>query len=171
MDKNEGKKIPLVAAIVLAVVTFGAGAAGGYVMAPKGAPARTGDNTQRAAFRQGGQVPQDGVARFRDGAAPAGMGGRFAAGMSMVSGDVMSVDGHTVTIGLEDGSSKVVVLTSDTQISELSVVEDDALEEGMRVFVTAEADETGNLIATMLQIRPEELGMFRGGMGIPPADR
>ncbi|KPJ84974.1 hypothetical protein AMJ57_04905 [Parcubacteria bacterium SG8_24] len=170
MGKKEEKNIPLKLAIGLMVLALAVGAAGGYLLAPKAGTSRSDSDWPSTSFRRDGMTrPDGGREGLRDGTMPGGS--RFAGGMNMVRGDIVSIDGRTITIGLEDGSSKVVVLTSDTQISRMELIDMESLESGTHVFVTAETDDMGNLIATMLQIRPEELDMFRGGMGPPPVEQ
>ncbi|MFH1047509.1 MAG: hypothetical protein V1738_04355 [Patescibacteria group bacterium] len=173
MSNNEIKTFSLGTVVGIAAVALAVGLVGGYFVGHKtisGTILRQGDRS--AAFDQlrtgGGRGIFDGT---RDGSNPTGVNARAGNGMNMVSGEIKSVDGNTVTIGLEDGSSKVIVLTSNTAVTELSELDRESLSAGANVFVTAEADESGALIATMLQIRPVGLEMmgagFRGGLNQP----
>ncbi len=173
MSKKE-KTLPIGAAVGIAVVALVIGAGGGYAIGKNSTatPTLGGDNADRQAMFD--RMREGGGAGFRPGMreqvdGETVPGGRFADGMSMVSGEITSVDDNTITIGMEDETSKTVVLTSKTVISEMSQLTPEDLVVGENIFVTAESDESGALVATMLQVRPEDMagGFMRGGMAPP----
>ena len=91
-----------------------------------------------------------------------GSGGRMAGGMLRpVVGEILSKDDKSVTVKLQDGSSKLVMLSSSTVINKAEKVDAGALIVGetVRVFGTTNSD--GSVTAQDIQLNPEQLGQMQ----------
>jgi len=131
-----------------------------------------------AAFYGGMQYQKSqtraGFARF----AGAGGGGRFgggqggfgggqgASGMMPVRGQVVSSSNNTVTVKLNDGSSKIVDLTSQTTISKTTTGSSSDLKSGETVTAIGTTNSDGSVTAQTLLIGNGNM-MFRRPSGQP----
>lgn len=97
-------------------------------------------------FAQGGQ----GTMIFRQ----RGQGGQGGQNFRPVRGDILSVDSNGLTVKLQDGSSKIVILSGNTTfIKEASATKDD-LKAGDTVAVIGTANSDGSVTAQTVQINP-----------------
>lgn len=88
---------------------------------------------------------------FRNG------GGR--GGARPVTGEIIGSDSTSVTVKLQDGSSKIVLISDRTTINKASSATKDDLQTGVRVAVFGQTNSDGSVTAQNIQINP----MFRGG--------
>jgi len=99
---------------------------------------------------------------------------RDAANGGMTAGEVVSKDDTSVTLSLQDGGSKIVLLASSTNIGMMAEGTADDLSEGTSVIVTGSSNADGSITASMIQIRPEGDDQMPGGgfmrFGTPPED-
>lgn len=113
--------------------------------------------SQRASFTQG----FGGGGGYFRGGFPRGSGqGRGANGMAVV-GKVISSDNGSITVQLQDGSSKIVVLPSSATISKSTSGSISDLQTGTNVAVFGTTNSDGSVTAQNVQINP----MIRGGRG------
>ena len=73
-------------------------------------------------------------------------------GSRPVSGDVLSVDGNSVTVKLTDGSSKIVILSQSSVISKSTMGSVADLKVGDRLMVFGQTNSDGSVTATSVQI-------------------
>jgi hypothetical protein len=135
--------LTIVAAIVCAVVFFFIGQAVGKGSAASAAGARGSfsSSTRGAAGRAG------------------------AAGGGFASGQVVSVDGNSLTVQLPNGNSEVVFFSSSTQVIKPQVASLSALTPGTQVLVGGTANSDGSVSAQTIQIRQGSSTPGFGGRG------
>ena len=137
-------KSNMIVVIVVVALVIGAGAFyGGTKYQMSKTPAR-------------GQI-QDGQARNRQGG-PNGQG-RFANGGGRVRGDIISQDDKSITVKMQDGSSKIVLVGDSAAISKSSGGSKSDLKTGERVAIFGTDNSDGSVTAQTIQLNP----MFRGG--------
>lgn len=78
-----------------------------------------------------------------------------------VSGDVISLDTNSATVKLQDGSTKIVILTSSTNYVNTSTASKNDLKVGQRINAFGTVNSDGSLTASNVQLNP----MFRQGSG------
>lgn len=107
--------------------------------------------------------------KYQEGKQPASssQAGRFQGqrggnrnGLGSVSGEILSVDDKTMSVKLQDGSSKIVILSQTTTYSKAVSGTRDDLKVGERVVAFGQGNSDGSVTAQNVQINP----IFRGGM-------
>ena len=92
---------------------------------------------------------------FRQRAAGQGQGGQAA--FRPVRGNILSIDSTGMTVKLQDGSSKIIILSgSTTYMKEASATKDD-VKTGNTVMVTGTNNSDGSVTAQSVQINPPAL--------------
>ncbi len=106
-------------------------------------------------------------------AGAAGAAGAFAgrrsgtgANASFISGDVLSVNGNTITVKLASGGSQVAVLAPSTQYRKAVDGTSADVAVGSQVTITGTTNSDGSLTAQSVQIRTAS--STSPGMGMPP---
>ena len=110
------------------------------------------------------------------GASPAGDqsgGGQFVAGQNggrmgmrtgqnggFTAGQVLSKDASSITLKMQDGSTKIVLFSPQTEVLETASTTIDSVSVGTNVVVTGSQNSDGSITATAVQIRPQ--GASRG---------
>lgn len=157
-DKVKNKNsimITVVVAIVVGLLGFYGGMQ--YQKSQRGSAASFagGQPGQYGAMRQGGAGGQNG---FRAG----GRGGFGGASM----GEIISVDANSVTLKLQDGSSKIVNVSDKTTISKTDTASKSDLKAGDKIAAFGTPNSDGSIDAQNIQLNP----MFRmGGQGARPS--
>lgn len=103
---------------------------------------------ERAQFP--GQMNQNGQAgqqRLRNGA-----------GGGIVNGQVLNVDAKTMTVKLPDGSSKIVLLSDKTTISQATASAVTDIKLGINVAAFGTTNSDGSVTAQNIQINPVQRG-------------
>jgi hypothetical protein len=96
-------------------------------------------------------------AQFAPNGSRAGSGGALGnrAGGQMI-GEVISHDDHSLTVKLQDGSSKIVLLGTNTSIIKPSQASVTDLLVGTRVAVFGQTNSDGSVTAQNIQLNPQE---------------
>lgn len=84
-----------------------------------------------------------------------------AGGFRPVVGEILNTDDKSITVKLEDGSSKIVLLPDNITVSKTDTTSKADLKTGVRVGVFGTNNSDGSVTAQNVQINP----MFRGGQG------
>ncbi len=140
MKKNQHIIITAVLVVVVGVAAFFAG-----TMYQKSQRATFALNGQAGQFqgRQGGG--------FRGG--NAGFGGG-ANGFRPVVGEIISSDTNGITVKLEDGSSKIVIVSDKTTINKAATGTKDDLKTGEKVAAFGSQNSDGSITAQSIQLNP-----------------
>ena len=125
-------KNPIVIAIIVLVIGGGAGFFGGMKYQQSKTPTFAG--------RNGGSFGA-GRTGTRNGFTP-------------VNGQIISNDNNSITVQLQDGSSKIVLVTGTTQINKASQGTIADLTSGQKVAVFGSTNSDGSVTAQNIQINP-----------------
>lgn len=82
-----------------------------------------------------------------------GMGGNRI-GFRPVSGEIISSDDKSITVKLNDGSSKIVFLTGNTNINKAGQATKEDLVVGEKVAVIGQENSDGSVTAQNIQLNP-----------------
>lgn len=131
---------------VVAIVLLGAGFGGGYAFAKSQSPM---SGTFASNFPGGAAGGQ-----FRTGT---GMMG--ARGGNFIAGEILSKDASGLTIKMQDGSTKIILVGVSAQINKSALGTLADLSTGTNVTVTGTTNSDGSVTAQAIQIRPEGMGL------------
>ena len=87
-----------------------------------------------------------------------------ASGGGFISGQIISVAGNNMTVGLTNGNSEVVFYSSSTQVMKPTIVPVSDLTAGTRVMIGGTSNTDGSLTAQSIQIQ-QGTGFAGGGTG------
>lgn len=147
------KPIKPVYVIILLIVFAAVGFYGGVVY----------QKNQRTGFAVG--AGQFGSRRFGAGGAGGFQGGPGGpTGMMPVRGQIVSADNNTITVKLSDGSSKIVNLTTQTQVNKTEAGSASDLKSGITVTAIGTTNSDGSVTAQDVMVGNGNM-MFRGGGG------
>jgi hypothetical protein len=135
----------LIIGALAAAVVIGAGAFCGGIAYAKA----------KSSLRVNGQFSQfsgNGARGIRAG----GMG-------NVVVGEILSKNASSITVKMQDGSTKIVLISASTQVMKTASGSLGDLSEGANVAVTGLANSDGSVTAQSVQIRPEGAPEFVGG--------
>lgn len=135
------KNNPIGLAAVVAIVAAGIGFFGGM---------KYQQSKQPFAFRMGGNGQGGSIAFRRNG-------NKQAMGVRPVSGEIISADDKSVTVKMEDGSSKIVILSDKTQINKADQATKDELNPGTKVVVFGTEGSDGTVTAESIQLNPQQI--------------
>src|SRR3989338_8524099 len=130
----------IIAGVVGAVVIAGAAFYGGMVYGKSKIPAR-------GQFGSGQFVGGSNGVRMQ-GARTGSNGGGFTAG------EIISKDASSITIKMQDGSTKIVLVGSSIEITKSAAGSVEDLATGINVTVVGTANSDGSVTAESVQIRP-----------------
>lgn len=77
-----------------------------------------------------------------------------------VTGEIISFDDKSITVKIQDGSSKIVLVSEATSITEATSAGKQALQVGKEVFVSGNQNSDGSVTAQNIQLNPTSGGMF-----------
>lgn len=75
-----------------------------------------------------------------------------------VVGEILSADDKSITVKLQDGSSKIVLLSDTTPIMEATAAGKQALTTGKQVLVLGTQNSDGSITAQNIQLNPQTRG-------------
>ncbi len=82
-----------------------------------------------------------------------GMGTRLGMNTAFTTGEILSKDSKSVTIKMQDGSTKIALVASSTQIVKSSTASFGDIVTGLNVTITGTANNDGSITAKNVQIR------------------
>jgi hypothetical protein len=139
--------------ILVGVILAGAcGFYGGNIYAKSKASEAPGQRLQAGA---------EGMRNFRANMGTAGQAGRATQGMA--AGEVLSIDGQSISLKLRDGGSKLVFLTASTTVAKMDKAGLEDIASGTEITVNGTPNADGSLTAQVIQLRAE--GMTGFGFG------
>ncbi|MBU0569722.1 hypothetical protein KKB40_02995 [Patescibacteria group bacterium] len=80
-------------------------------------------------------------------------------GAGAVRGEIISRDETSITVKLPDGSSKIVLISENTQINKATEASVDDLGTGEQVMVIGQTNSDGSVTAQNIQLNPELRGI------------
>jgi len=92
---------------------------------------------------------------------------RVRAGGGQVIGEILNQDANSITVKLQDGSSKIVILSDKTSINKATSGSKLDLTSGARVAVFGTTNTDGSVTAQMIQINPMSRGANGGDRPTP----
>jgi hypothetical protein len=87
-------------------------------------------------------------------------GGRMGGGQVM--GDILSADATSITVKLQDGSSKIVLFNDKTTVNKATEATTADLKTGEKVAVFGQTNTDGSVTATNIQLNPILRGQATG---------
>jgi hypothetical protein len=88
------------------------------------------------------------------GAGQGRMSGTRAQGIGMTMGEITSIDASSVTVKLQDGSSKIINLQSSTTYNKAEEGSKNDLKTGERIAVFGNTASDGSITAESVQLNP-----------------
>jgi len=151
------KPIKAMYVLILVIVFAAAGFYGGMMY----------QKSQRSSFSFAG-----GAAGGRFGGAGgaggfAGRGGAGGAGMMPVRGQIVSTANGSITVKMQDGSSKIVNLTNQTKVNKTTSGSDSDLTTGTTVTAIGTSNSDGSVTAQDVMVGNGGMMMRGGGPGSP----
>lgn len=126
--------------ILIALIVGGAGFYAGMKYQQNRRPAFTG---------------QFGNGQFlRNGQRTGGANGNNRGGFRPVAGEIISADDKSVTVKLQDNSSKIVFINDRTQINKAETVGKSELKTGTKVAIFGTENSDGSVTAQNIQVNP-----------------
>ena len=89
-------------------------------------------------------------------------GGTNRGGFRPVSGEIISSDDKSITVKLQDGGSKIVLLSEKTEINKADQVNRSELKVGEKVAVFGTENSDGSVTAQNIQLNPTFRGVPNG---------
>jgi hypothetical protein len=146
-----------IAAVVASMLVIGSGAFYGGMQYEKSSGPRMRDRGQ---FGDGQFQPGENLRGSGSGGGQQFRGGGFTAG------EIISRDDSSITIKMQDGSTKIVLVGSSADVMKTTEGSADDLAVGTHVTVAGTANSDGSMTAQSVQIRPAGAMPF-GGPGRP----
>jgi ribosomal protein S1 len=82
-------------------------------------------------------------------------------GLRPVSGEIISQDDKSITVKLQDGSSRIVILSDQTEINKTSEGSKEDLKTGERITTFGTENSDGSVTAQNVQLNPQ-IRVFNG---------
>jgi len=96
------------------------------------------------------------------GAARGGIGGNAQRSGGFTAGEIISNDGTSITIKMQDGSTKIVLVSDSTEVMKSASGALSDLAVGTSVTVSGTSNSDGSVTAQTVQIRPAGAPPFGG---------
>jgi hypothetical protein len=138
-------KNPIIITVIVASITAGAGFFGGMQYQKSKTPAFSGriGNSQFGSSQGLNRGMGSGNGQMRNGFRP-------------VSGEISAVDDRSITVKMDDGSSKIVILSEKTEINKADTATKAELTTGTRVAVFGTQNSDGSVTASNIQLNPRQ---------------
>ncbi len=157
--RTTGMNPKIIGLVVVIIAVAGGAFYGGTAYAKSQAPAR------------GGQF----TGQFNGQAGTAGAGARSGtrvAGGGFTAGQILSKDDTSLTVKMQDGSTKIILFSGSTMITKSASGTPQDLKEGTQVTVMGTTNQDGSVTAQDILLGGGFGSMRMGGMGgMPPAGR
>lgn len=140
--KEEKKKNNLIVLIVLGLAIASGAFGGGILVGKKLAQSSRKNIGQFANIRTNGQGQQGGQQR------------QLRGGFRPVSGEIISADDKSISVKLQDGSSKIILLSDKTQINKAETATKTDLKTGEKVMIVGQENPDGSVGAISIQLNP-----------------
>lgn len=101
----------------------------------------------------------EGLRQFAGGPGGGQGGNGTRAGFRPISGEVIKADDTSITVKMQDGSSKIVLLTGTTTINKAETGKKEDLAVGTQVAAFGSDNADGSVTAQNIQINPNRMGM------------
>jgi len=93
---------------------------------------------------------------FGQGSGRIGNGqGGFNRGMRPVAGEIISSDANSLTVKMQDGSTRIVILSEKTEINKAEKTSKENLKTGQQVAVFGTENSDGSVTAQNIQLNPQ----------------
>lgn len=79
-------------------------------------------------------------------------------GFKPVAGEIISIDDKSITVKLQDESSKIILINDKTQINKAATVNKSELKVGEKVSVFGSENTDGSVTAQNVQLNPIQIG-------------
>ena len=99
--------------------------------------------------------------QFNNGGRGGNTGGRFG-GARPVMGEILSSDDKSITVKIQDGSSKIILISDKTAVNKASNATKADLTTGAQVAVFGNENSDGSVTAQNIQLNPQFSRMGRG---------
>jgi len=83
-----------------------------------------------------------------------GANNRLGAGFRPVNGEILNADDKSITVKLQDGSSKIVLISDKTEINKAAGATKEDLKTGEKVAVFGQENSDGSVTAQNIQLNP-----------------
>jgi len=134
--------------IIIAAVSLALGFGGGYLFKNYQVSQMRPNFGSQLPDRQRNGLELQNVQRPQNGqGSQAGFGG-------MVIGEIISQDENSITVKIQDGSTKIVILGDSTTYSKSQSIEKTELSTGNQVRVSGNANSDGSITAQNVQLNP-----------------
>lgn len=102
----------------------------------------------------GGMVYKGSQTPARRTFGPGTAGTRFATGGSVSIGSIVSIDGTSITLKMQNGSSRVILYSPTTEVGKFVTGKTSDLQAGENIMVSGQTNSDGSITAQSIQIRP-----------------
>jgi Domain of unknown function (DUF5666) len=136
-------------AIFIALIMLVVGAAGGFFAGTYY------QKSQRVTFSGGmGNGVGNQMMRQEGGQRVGYNNGTQAMGFRPVTGEITSADDKSITVKMQDGSSKIVVFSDKTSVNKADTASTKDLKTGEKVMVVGKENADGSVTAQNIQLNP-----------------
>ncbi len=154
------KKNPMLAGSIVAIICAVLGFFGGMKYQQTKIPmfGRSGQNNMSGGIQNTADNKQTGTVKNTKNGTGMGFGG-------MQIGTVSSIDDTSMTVKLQDGSSKIVILSGTTNYKTTIAAAKSDIKIGDTIAVSGSTNTDGSVSAQSVQLNPEMMGGPQNGNG------
>lgn len=89
-----------------------------------------------------------------------GGGQRVTQGVRSTAGEIIALDDQSITVKMEDGSSKIVFVNDQSSVSESTASGRESLTVGKKVMIFGSNNQDGSITAQNIQLNPQGSMIF-----------